>query len=172
MSGTALSWRQSWSDLRADVAANAGHPRSQVVMCLFRITRHARLSRNPVVGIAGRVIGAAYRVLVEWVFGIEIPWETRIGPGLRIHHGTGLTVSGNCVLGRDVLLRHGVTLGGRRTDADCPVLGDGVDVGAGAILLGDIHVGDGARVGAGAVLLQDVPPGAFAVGNPAQIRPQ
>jgi serine O-acetyltransferase len=79
-------------------------------------------------------------------------------------------VSGDTVIGDDVVIRNGVTLGLRRTgERGAPTLGNRVDVGAGAKILGKIHIGDGAVIGANAVVLKDVPAGALAVGIPARI---
>ena len=77
----------------------------------------------------------------------------------------------NVRLGCDVTLRHNTTLGarGEAVDAPAPVVGDRVDVGAGAIVLGDLKVGDDAVIGAGAVVVHDVPAGATVVGNPARV---
>jgi serine O-acetyltransferase len=70
-----------------------------------------------------------------------------------------------------VTLRHGVTLGLRRTGVPgAPVVCDGVDIGAGAKILGPVHIGDGAVIGANAVVLCDVPAGSLAVGVPARIK--
>jgi serine acetyltransferase len=114
---------------------------------------------------------AVYRVVVDWVLGVELPPSVVAGPGLRIWHGTGLVVHANVRLGADVTLRHNTTLGakGEAHDAPAPVIGDRVDVGAGAIVLGDLTVGDDAVVGAGAVVVDDVPAGATVVGNPARV---
>jgi serine O-acetyltransferase/putative colanic acid biosynthesis acetyltransferase WcaB len=101
--------------------------------------------------------------------GIEIPWRTDIGPGLTLDHGIALVIHDHSVIGENVTLRHSVTIGRRRDRTDCPVIGDGVDIGAGAILLGSIHIGANARIAAGAVVLTDIPAGAAAVGNPARV---
>lgn len=155
--------------LRADLKANRGHTRGEIVVVMFRVTKALRSSRFSVGRLGGRVASAAYRVLVEWVFGIEIPWMTEIGPGLTIRHGTGIVVNGNAVFGKDVVIRQGVTIGGRRTEFDCPTIGDGVQLGAGSTILGSINLGANARIGAGAVVLSDVPPGSLVVGNPGKV---
>ena len=111
-------------------------------------------------------------VLVRMFTGIEIPCEVRIGHRLRIEHSSDVVVNGNAVLGDDVVIRNGVTIGVRRTgEPGSPVLGDRVDVGAGAKILGAVTIGDDAVIGANAVVLQDVPPGWLAVGVPARVRP-
>lgn len=111
------------------------------------------------------------RTLVQSAAGVELPCETRVGRRLRIEHGGGIVISGDAVLGDDVILRHGVTIGLKRTGLrGAPRIGHRVDIGAGAKLLGPITIGDDAVIGANAVVLCDVPPGALAAGVPARIR--
>ena len=114
-----------------------------------------------------------YKILrtgCQMATGIELPCETRVGRRLRIEHFGGIIVSGDAVIGDDVVLRHGVTLGLKRTnERGAPRIGNRVDIGAGAKLLGPVTIGDDAVIGANAVVLRDVPPGALAVGIPARI---
>ncbi|WP_374953640.1 serine O-acetyltransferase [Arthrobacter sp. Y81] len=110
-----------------------------------------------------------YLVIVEWTWGIEIPWTTEVGSRLRIFHGTGIVVNGGAKLGNDVTLHQGVCIGARSSEGGSPIIGNGVHLGAGSMILGAISVGDNGRIGAGAVVLADVPPGKAAVGNPARI---
>jgi serine O-acetyltransferase len=110
------------------------------------------------------------RTLGHMLTGIEIPCETQIGRRLRIEHFGGIIVSGDSVLGDDVVLRQGVTIGLKHTgQRAAPVIGNRVDIGAGAKILGGVHIGDDAVIGANAVVLKDVPAGALAVGVPARI---
>lgn len=108
---------------------------------------------------------------------IEIHPGARIGKRLFIDHGAGVVIGETTIIGDDVTLYQGVTLGGIAPSVDSlsqvnvkrhPTLGNGVIVGSGAQILGPIEVGDGARVGANAVVSRDVPPGVTAVGIPAQ----
>ena len=107
----------------------------------------------------------------ECVCGISLPDCATIGRRLRIEHFGGIIVHGAAVIGDDCVLRQNVTLGNRSEDRpmEAPVLGDRVQVGAGAVILGAIRIGDDAIIGANAVVLHDVPAGAVAVGNPARI---
>jgi serine O-acetyltransferase len=91
-----------------------------------------------------------------------------IGPGLFIQHGFATIVSAKSV-GANCWINQQVTIGYRRGAWDAPVLRDGVMVGAGAKILGDVTIGQGARVGANAVVITDVPDWATAVGVPASI---
>lgn len=109
--------------------------------------------------------------LVEMACGMTIGGNSKIGRRLIIEHQGAIVIHGASVIGDDCIIRQGVTLGIRRMDrpGDAPVLGDRVNVGAGAKLLGKIYIGDDAVIGANAVVLCDVPAGALAVGVPARI---
>jgi serine O-acetyltransferase len=104
-------------------------------------------------------------------YGIELPWSVALGRGVVIEHQGGIVIHGASVIGDRCIIRQGCTLGLRRLDdlSAAPVLEEGVELGAGAVLLGRIRIGRGARIGANAVVLGDVPPGARALGVPARI---
>lgn len=110
----------------------------------------------------------------RFVTGIEIHPGAKIGRRLFIDHGMGVVIGETAEVGDDVLIYHGVTLGGLSLDSSGhggkrhPTVGDGVAIGAGAQVLGPITVGAGARIGANAVVVVDVPPGASVVGIPAR----
>lgn len=107
--------------------------------------------------------------VIETLTGICLPIECEIGPGLRIHHFGNIILNPATRMGSNVTLRHGVTLGNRHNEEDAPTIGDDVEFGAYAQVLGPITVGDGAKIGAMSVVLEDVPAGATAVGNPARV---
>lgn len=115
----------------------------------------------------------AYRFVTEWLFQIELPAATQIGKGLIIDHGFALVVNKHTIIGDDCRLRHCVTIGCKvnadGTQGPSPRIGHRVEVGAGAIIIGDITIGNDAVIGAGAVVTKDVPEGAVVVGNPARI---
>ena len=106
------------------------------------------------------------------VTGVEIHPGAQIGRRFFIDHGVGVVIGETSIVGDDVMLYQGVTLGGtsgKRVKRH-PTLGDEVMVGAGAKILGDVHVGNRAKVGANSVVVKDVPTGAVATGIPAQYR--
>ena len=113
--------------------------------------------------------------IARFFTGIEIHPGATIGKGLCIDHGMGVVIGETAEIGDDVLIYHGVTLGGTGKDKGKrhPTIGNGVVIGAGAKVLGPIKVGDNAKIGANAVVVKDVPEGATAVGIPAKniIRP-
>ncbi|MFD4006593.1 serine O-acetyltransferase [Brachybacterium paraconglomeratum] len=106
------------------------------------------------------------------VTGIEIHPGAMIGRRFFIDHGMGVVIGETAEVGDDVMLYHGVTLGGRSMERvkRHPTVGDGVVIGAGARVLGPITLGEGAQVGANAVVVKDVPARATAVGIPATVR--
>ena len=115
---------------------------------------------------------------MRWLTGIEIHPGAKIGKRLFIDHGMGVVIGATSVIGDDVTLYHDVTLGGvspsensndQRDQKRHPTLNDGVIVGSGAQILGDIIVGQRVRVGANSVLLKSVPPCTTVVGVPARI---
>jgi serine O-acetyltransferase len=117
-----------------------------------------------------------YRVLkfgADGLLGVELPCETAIGRRLVIEHIGGIVISGDASFGDDCILRNGVTVGLRhRSRRGSPRIGNRVDIGAGAKLLGPILIGDDVAVGANAVVLCDVPANSVAVGIPARILPR
>lgn len=116
----------------------------------------------------------AYKVLkfgTDSLLGIEIPCEAVIGKGFTIEHTGAIVISGDAVFGDDCVIRQGVTVGLRnRNHRGSPKIGNRVDIGAGAKLLGDITIGDDVAIGANAVVLCDVPSGSIAVGVPAVVK--
>jgi aminopeptidase N len=105
------------------------------------------------------------------IFQVDIHPATRIGSGVFIDHGTGIVIGETAVIGDDVSLLQGVTLGGtgaERGDRH-PKIGKGVLLGAGAKVLGNITIGDYAKVASGSVVLKPVPAGCTAAGVPARL---
>ncbi|RXS96746.1 serine O-acetyltransferase [Silvibacterium dinghuense] len=111
--------------------------------------------------------------LVEVLAGIELPCEVTLGRRFRIDHFGGIIISGDATFGDDCVVRNGVTVGLRHTgQRGAPVIGNRVDIGAGAKILGPIHIGDDVAIGANAVVIRDVPSNSIAVGIPARILPR
>ena len=107
-------------------------------------------------------------VFIRFLTGIQIPKFCKIGPGLRIHHFGLLILNGGVTMGSNCTLRPGVVIGNLHGGDDISVLGDSVEVGVGAKILGRIRIGNNAKIGANAVVVHDVPDGAKAVGVPAR----
>ena len=103
------------------------------------------------------------------VTGSDIPINSMLGGGLLIPHPTGIVIHPAARIGTNCLIMQQVTIGGSR-GAGVPTIGDGVDIGPGAKILGGVTIGDGAIVGACSLVLKNVPAGAVAYGVPATVR--
>ena len=104
-------------------------------------------------------------------YGIDLPYTVSLGRRVVFEHCGAIVIHGNAAIGDECIVRQGVTIGLRSTDRllDVPQLGARVDIGAGAKILGKVRVGDGVQIGANAVVLRDLPAGAIAVGIPARV---
>jgi serine O-acetyltransferase len=128
--------------------------------------------------LAGRRLPA--RLLSQFtrfLTGVEIHPGASIGRRLFIDHGMGVVIGETAVVGDDVMLYHGVTLGGKSRHGIVPgaqrhpTLHDGVTVGAGAKILGPVTIGEWSTVGANAVVTRDAPPRSILLGIPARAQP-
>ena len=108
---------------------------------------------------------------VRWMTGIEIHPGATIGRRLFIDHGMGVVIGETAIVGDDVLIYQGVTIGGtgHATGKRHPTIGNGVVVGAGAKVLGNIEIGNRAKIGAGSVVVKSVPENSTVVGIPGKI---
>ncbi|KAL0406991.1 UNVERIFIED_CONTAM: Serine acetyltransferase 1, chloroplastic [Sesamum latifolium] len=108
---------------------------------------------------------------VSEVFAVDIHPGAKIGRGIMLDHATGLVIGETAVIGNNVSILHNVTLGGTGKDSGDrhPKIGDGVLIGAGTCVLGNVRIEDGAKIGAGSVVLKPVPARTTAVGNPAKL---
>jgi serine acetyltransferase len=102
------------------------------------------------------------------VYGIELPYTAQIGQGVIIEHQHGIVIHGNVVIGNNCIIRQGVTIGNRYIDkpTEAPVIGNNVNIGAGAKLLGNITIGDNVNIGANAVVIHNVLQNSLYVGFP------
>lgn len=107
---------------------------------------------------------------ISEVFGVDVHPGARFGCGIMIDHATGVVIGETAVLGNDISILHGVTLGGSGKESGDrhPKVGDGVMIGANASILGNIRIGDCAKIGAGSVVVRDVEAQTTVVGVPAK----
>ena len=161
-----------WALVREDFRTHHSEFLSQGFWCLFwhrfgnwRMSVRFRPLRLP--------LSAVYKIMfvvVQWTCGIKLPYTVRVGRRVRIEHFGGMILVPHCI-GDDVVLRQNTTLGIASVEdlTARPVIEDGVDIGAGAVVLGDCVIGRGAVIGANAVVTKSVPPYAVAVGVPARV---
>lgn len=162
-----------FGNIRADLAAHGGHWGAQGFWALV-VYRFGRWRYGIRSAIIRKPLSALYRVLfkiVQVLTGIELPCEVRIGRNFVVDHFGGIVISGYASFGDNCRIRQGVTVGLARVEDPCaPTIGNNVDIGAGAKLLGRIVIGDDVLIGANAVVLTNVPAHSVAVGVPAVAR--
>jgi serine O-acetyltransferase len=131
----------------------------------WRMGARPRLLRIP--------LSMLYKIMYkqcEWFCGIMLPYTVQVGRRVRLDHFGGMILVARAI-GDDVIIRQNTTLGIASLEAPNarPVIGNGVEIGAGAVIMGDIHIGDGAIIGANAVVTRSVPAGAVMGGVPARL---
>ena len=164
-----------FDNIRADLRSHQGDWGAQGFWALV-VYRFGRWRYGVRPAVLRKVFSLVYRVLfklVQIVTGIELPCEVVVGRNFVIDHFGGIVISGYARFGDDCRIRNGVVVGLGRTDEPCaPVIGNNVDIGAGAKVLGRIHVGDNVLIGANAVVIRSVPANSIAVGVPAVVKPR
>jgi serine O-acetyltransferase len=140
---------------------------SRKLLLALRRYQHWR-SREGIVALVSAKLAVLRYQFWSAVTGAEIPLSCNIGGGLLIPHPNGIVIHPDAKIGVNCLIFQQVTIG-TRDRPGVPVIEGHVDIGAGAKILGPVHIGAHARVGANAVVLSDVPSGAVAMGIPAKI---
>ena len=136
---------------------------------LLAAIRDYQAARKGWTGLLPRKLAVLRHRFWSAISGAEIPLNARIGGGLLIPHPNGIVIHPDAAIGNNCLIFQQVTLGTRHNGV--PVIGNHVDIGAGAKILGGVIVGDHARLGANAVVVADVPANCSAIGIPAVVRP-
>jgi serine O-acetyltransferase len=140
-------------------------------MVVYRFGRW-RYSVRPI--ILRKLLSLMYHVLLKLVqilTGIDLPCEVEVGRNFVIDHFGGIVISGYAKFGDNCRIRNGVVVGLRRVEeTSAPTIGNDVDIGSGAKILGPIRIGNNVLIGANAVVICDVPDDSIAVGVPAVIK--
>jgi serine O-acetyltransferase len=158
--------RQDWETYEKDLTRQGFW-----VMIVYRYGRWRNNLQPRLLRLPFSFLYKILKLLSQILTGIDLPCQVTLGQRFRIEHFGDIIISGDAVFGNDVTIRNGVTVGLRRTGIrGAPVIGNRVDIGAGAKILGDIRIGDDVAIGANAVVLTDVPANSIAVGVPATIK--
>lgn len=164
-----------FDNIREDMRAQSGGWTAQGSWALV-VYRFGRWRYRVKPAIIRKLFSLLYKIaykFIQIVTGIELPCEAEIGRHFVIDHFGGIIISGYAKFGDNCRIRNGVVVGIRRIDErQAPVIGNDVDIGAGAKVLGPITIGDNVIIGANAVVITDVPANSIAVGVPAVIKPR
>lgn len=159
--------------LLEDLRANSWSLRPCCMVVAYRFAHFCSVGRKKSVinNIWAAPLLLLYRFITECLFGYEIQAAATIGRRFTIHHGYAVVINKFVVAGDDFTIRHGVTIGNRGPDSlACPVIGNGVELGAGVILIGDISIGNNVTIGAGSVVLDSIPDNALVTGEKARVK--
>jgi serine O-acetyltransferase len=164
-----------FSNIRADLKTYEGQWSQQGfwVMVVYRYGRWRYGIKNSVLRKPFSLLYWFLYKVVQILTGIELPCEVPVGRNFRIDHFGDIIISGYASFGDDCIIRNGVTVGLKNIEEKAaPKIGNDVNIGAGAKLLGNITIGDHVDIGANAVVITPVPDNSIAVGIPARIIPK
>lgn len=152
-----------------DWKENQGNAKGRIILLLFRLANFC--STRPIYYFLGFPYLIFYRIMVEWFFSIEIPWNTKIGKGLRLYHGQALVMTNDVIIGENCTLRHSTTIGNKQSRdggfTGSPKIGNFVDVGSNVCIIGQVTIGDNSVIGCGAVVVKNVSSNHVVTGNPS-----
>ena len=132
-------------------------------VCFYRVARWCYLHYIP-------VIPRLITLLIFLIYNSKIPYTAQIGEGTKFGYGgIGCVLHARTVAGKNCMVGPNVTIGGRSSHYEVPVIGDNVEISTGSKVLGPIRVGDNVVIGANAVVIKDVPENAVVAGVPAKI---
>lgn len=153
------------------MSRNRGNSKGMTLLIFFRTAQ--LVHNNKVSRILFLPYLLFYRLFVEWILGVEIPWKVKIGSGLILDHGQSLVINSLTTIGNNCQLRHSTTIGTKKlsngTYSHSPQIGNNVDIGSNTCIIGAITIGDNVTIGAGSVVVKDVPSNCIIAGNPAKI---
>lgn len=161
-------------NLKHEIKTNPGI-KIKIVILLYR-TSSFGFNRGGLYKIAAFPFYVIYRIYSELMVGMELPVSVKAGEGLKIYHGIGLIIHPNTKIGKRCTLRQGVTIGNKISRAgvstSSPLIGDDVEFGAGAVVIGDISVGSGVTIGANTVITKSISENNVVVGQSFRVLPK
>jgi putative colanic acid biosynthesis acetyltransferase WcaB len=152
-----------------DWKVNKGNTKGRIILLFFRMANLSATRRTYYyLCFPYRVF---YKIVFQWFFTIDIPWNTRIGKNLTLYHGQALVLNSSVVIGNNCILRHCTTIGNKQLQdgsfSASPVIGNNVDIGSNVCIIGAIYIKDNVKVGCGAVVTKSISGDCIVVGNPA-----
>ncbi len=154
-----------------DWKANAKNSKGQLIMFCFRLATLA--TRHKLIFLLFIPYLLLYRLVIEWILCVELPYKVKVGPNLKLYHAQALIINRGVEIGANCTIRHSTTIGNKTnldgTDTDCPKIGSNVEIGAHVCIIGDVKIGNNVKIGAGSIVVKDLPDNCIAVGNPAKI---
>jgi len=151
-----------------DWSYNEHDTKIRFVLVAFRFAQ-LLVRQNKMLKVLAFPYFVLYKIILYWLFHMELHWDLAVGVGLRIFHGYCLVIHPNTKIGDCVTLRHCVTIGNNGKNSDAPIIMNNVDIGCNSVIIGSITIGNDSVVGAGSVVVHNVPEKAVVCGNPARV---
>lgn len=150
--------------MKRDFIENKQNTKGLFIIFFLRVS--AFFNKNIILKILGFPIRFLFKIIVNWILGVDIPDSTKIGKGLKIYHGQGLIIHKNVKIGENVILRQNTTIG--VSSSGIPIIENHVEIGANCNVFGGIIICEGAIIGAMSLVNKNIPPYCVAVGIPAK----
>ena len=150
-----------------DWKINKGNTKGRFVLLLFRTANFC--SKKKIYKYLGIPYLAFYKVFVEWMMTIEIPYNVTIGRNFQLYHGQALVINSETVIGENCVIRHCTTIGNKQIKggfSKSPVIGNYVDIGSNVCIIGEIIINDNVMIGCGTVVTKNISGNCVVVGNP------
>lgn len=150
-----------------EVKVLKGNSKGVLFIIFFRLSNF--FTKSKFLKFFGFPIRLVYKILFQWILGIDIDDSTKIGFGFNVYHGQSLIINRQTIIGKNVTIRHNTAIGNAKEGGKCPVIGDNVNIGANTVVIGAITIGNNSVIGAGSVVIKNVPENSVVAGNPAKL---
>jgi putative colanic acid biosynthesis acetyltransferase WcaB len=153
------------TSLKEDIVCNKGNTKGLFFIVVFRLCSFR--FKNKSLNILLFPISILYKIIIQWILGIDISLETKIGKGFKLYHGIATVIHPNVIIGDYVIIRQSTTIGAKDNNGlEVPRICDCVDIGSNCVIIGGITIHENSKIGAGSVIVKNIESGSVAIGTP------